>query len=111
MKQRVETFIPRALEAIQNVGISTDGKTIASPFYGYISSFGAAARQSGLMATILFFSNENANTEAERYRIIKALEEIVEEDLFQLVQNGQEEKILDAAVALKLAMRAYKKEK
>ena len=109
MHKRVEKYIPKALEAIVTAKIN-EGDTIDSQYNGYIASFGASIRQAGLLATVLFYQDDN-RAEKERHKIIDAIEHIIEEKLSAETPPTKETKmkVLDAATALKLAIRTYAK--
>jgi len=110
MKKRVEEYIPKALEAIVETEIN-NGDTIDRQYNGYIASFGASIRQAGLLATVLFYANENSQAEKDRHKIIEAIEHIIGEEIphTQPPSGDVKAKVLDAATALKLAIRTYKK--
>lgn len=108
MKKRVESYIPRALEAITAVRIN-NGNTVDKQFNGYIASFGASIRQAGLLATVLFYQ-EDSSAEAERHKVIEAIEYIIEAPIRKTATSHETKmKVLDAAAALKLAIRTYAK--
>ncbi len=122
MKQQVEKFIPLAIELIREVGIANEKGEVPSEFNGYFSSFGAAVVQSGLKPALAFFSNEERVK--ERSKILKAVYKLVTgnqatnagELLDHVIRNADKEEslkanIIDAAVALKLAVRTYKLKK
>ncbi|MCL3780860.1 type III-B CRISPR module-associated protein Cmr5 [Prolixibacteraceae bacterium JC049] len=116
MKQRIENYFPLALEALEEFEIVNNGN-IKKPFNGYVSSFGASIIQSSLLPTIAFYKAVETSAEAEREKIIDAIFWIVNNsvspnNLFEYVQNhGNKEllveKLLDAATALKLAIRTF----
>ena len=107
--KRVEKLIPKALEAAKML---EENGAINKAYNGYIATFGASIRQAGLLPTILFFSKESDNTKADRKKILQAIKHIlgVQEKLYAFAQRDPKakEKIVDAAVALKLAIRAFK---
>jgi CRISPR-associated protein Cmr5 len=109
MNKRIETYIPLALQAIDSLGISKNG-SVPKEFNGYISSFGASVRQAGLLATILFYDNANANSQEDRSKVIRALEKITGEKLDKNTKNSPifRAQVEDAAIALKLALRTFK---
>ena len=93
---------------------------------GYISSFGAAIVQSGLLPAIYFnFNSENSS--ADRRAVMNAIYYILqkqdasinEDDLLKYAKKVAQKgdlrelkiKILDAATALKLVIRTYKLKK
>lgn len=109
MHKRVEKYIPKALEAIVKVKIN-DKNTIDSQYNGYIASFGASIRQAGLLATVLFYQDDNG-AEKDRHKIINAIEFIIGETLSnsEIPSQATKAKVLDATTALKLAIRTYDK--
>ncbi|EKN42335.1 hypothetical protein CFSAN001627_07407 [Clostridium botulinum CFSAN001627] len=90
-------------------------------FKGYISSFGASLIQSGLLPTVAFFEDENANSQSDRSKIAEIIFDILNigdsyeknKLLDYLIKNKENEKeikedIKNIAIALKLAMRTFK---
>ncbi len=127
MKKRVERYIPKAIDAVE-VYIAQDGK-VKKQFKGYIASFGAAVIQTGLIPAVAFYSVQ-AGAEADRGKIIDAIQEILQRTgevnmdkkqsllrfLVERFENGDDmsrwkEKVMDAATALKLAVRIFNVEK
>ena len=128
MKSQVEKFLPAALEAVNRHFMTDDQgqprEKIPKQFKGYISSFGAAVIQTGLLPAVAFYS-VRGSAEEERGRVIEAIFYVLRENdivanynnLMQfLVANRQrldyfKPKIMDAATALKLALRTFPIEK
>ena len=111
MRNRIEEFIPIAIETIKNVEIVKEDGSVPKQFNGYISSFAASIRQAGLLATILFYGNANSNAEEDRKKVIEAIEKIIGKPLIEdnrLNDSISRDEIEDAATALKLAVRTYK---
>lgn len=129
-KKRVDEFIPIAYQVLKDIHIcekdekDPNALVIDSTYSSYISSFGAAVTMGSLISATAFFaanSEENKKrTNADRGKIGKAIFEILkmnntdikESNLFQYIQshgqtNKTKELVLDAAVALKLAMNLY----
>lgn len=139
MNERINKLIPIAMDALKfsNSQIADSNDKIAKEYKGYISSMGASIMQSGLLATLAFYSKE-ASGDAERKNVLKALHYILctEENssrsgkLISYVldntkkENHQgnsftidslhryklsimEERISNALIALKLALRTY----
>lgn len=94
-------------------------EVVPKQFNGYISSFGASVIQSGLIPSVIFFEDETARPEEKRTLLIEAIklylgetgklsEKLLllnaDDDIF-----AQEENILEAAQAIKLALRTFKK--
>jgi CRISPR-associated protein Cmr5 len=118
MRNNLETQqINEAIKAIIGSQIAKNG-IVPKQFTGYISSFGASVIQSGLIPAVIFFEDENANSEEPRHLLIRAIEkflsiepklskkllEMDDEQLFDI-----EEEIIVAAQAIKLALRTFKK--
>jgi CRISPR-associated protein Cmr5 len=125
MKKRIEGYIPRAIELINEVHIANNG-IVKNEFNGYFSSFGAAIIQSGLKPALAFFSNTKSDAAANRAKILTAIyvliigggsEGVTPKMLIEYVidhPNDEEvlkAKIVDASIALKLAVRTFKIEK
>lgn len=106
-KREIETYIPKAIEAIEDLKIAENGE-VAKQFNGYIASFGASIRQAGLLATVLFY--ENGNAEKEREKVVQAIESIIGQRIVinNRVDRAIRTKVENAAIALKLAIRTYK---
>lgn len=121
----IQKIIPTAIQAAEE-HLVNNGK-ISSEFNGYISSFGASIISAGLLPSIIFYSQQGESK--ERQKIIAAIEQILRthgypdihllrkvEELFkgenkQAEINRLTEKIFDAAIALKLAIRTFPKSK
>lgn len=126
-KQRVEEYIPLAYDALEECGIAVGGN-IDGSLRSKITSFGAAVTMGSLLAAIAFFSKKG-DAKTERQLLMKAIyivllksenkitaniaDEISEVDLFNRVRHSPDdpdslrEQIMDAAVAIKLAMNLY----
>lgn len=128
--------IEYAIEALRKNNIISKNNRYPKAFKGYISSFGAAVIQSGLIPAIIFFENEDNDADADRPRIIGALKYIInakyEQDstdgtvpassripencsMAQYIMEHRNtdqllKEITEAAVAMKLALRMYKSE-
>jgi len=112
-----------AIEAIAKEQIAENG-AYKSQYNGYIASFGAAIIQSGLLPAVIFFENADANSEENKTKVIKALVYVLKEHYklgistktfgeYLLQEDHNTPRILEqvnqAAVALKLALRTFKK--
>lgn len=136
MQSRVDHYLPRAFDAIKIVRLqkgeagkstqflNTDG-TIAREYKGYISSLGANIVQAGVRAAITFYEAEESGSEKDRRIVNAAIKYIIDGPdsapkvysdckLSALLKANNEEfnqqmalNILDAATALKLALRTY----
>lgn len=120
-----EQLIIKAEEALNNkeVKIFKDekAKTIPSEFNGYISAFGAAIIQSGLLPAMAFYMNKKSQPKSERGQLINAIAVMLDKadgnELFTECKKLQEKeeqldvlkrKIIESAIALKLVIRTYK---
>jgi CRISPR-associated protein Cmr5 len=121
----IEKILPSAIQIVEDHVLVAS--KVPKEFNGYISSFGASIITSGLLPTIVFFSQEGRGR-GNRTSVIIAIEEIIklhhpelinnQSDLLNTVknkvQNNQNmdrlvEKIQDSAIALKLAIRIFPK--
>lgn len=117
-KRKVDDLIPAAVKELEKVGIAKNG-SIDKTFRGQISTFGAAVVNGSLISAIAFFS-DNGGSSVDRNKLLEAIKNLIPEaadkkDLFDYVQKKGKakeaevkEKIIDAAIALKLAMNLYK---
>lgn len=127
-KNRIEDFLPRAYEVIKFPCIqiakkNDDGEyEVQDGLKGQIAAFGASVNMGNLKSAIAFFS-EQGGSKSERHKLMKAIYLVLHEnktecddkDLFESVKSLNKEqiaeikeKILDAAIALKLAFKMYK---
>lgn len=117
-KQRIDGWIPKAYEVLNEAGIAKDGK-IKNSYRGQISTFGAAVMNGSLLAAISFFSDD-AGASVHRTYITKAIIKLIDPGyanekkddkaaLFKYVKDKKTTKeiVLDATIALKLAMNLY----
>jgi len=127
MQNRVDNFLPLAFQAIirvkvgDNIFIQSDGK-IPKEYKGYISSLGANIVQAGVKAALTFYEAEESGSKSDRRLINAAIKYIIQPPsnaheifsdykLTQILTGDIQQKaleILDAATALKLALRTYK---
>ncbi len=120
-KKKVDELIPKAVEALQQAGIVKDG-AIVKTFRGQISTFGAAIVNGSLISAVAFF-NEKGSASVERQNLLRAIKILIpgaagSSNLFEYVkEQGKKnegtvkEEILNAAIALKLAMNLYELKK
>ena len=121
-KKKVDALIPMAVDVLKDVGIANDNNEINRAFRGQISTFGAAIINGSLISAVAFFSNDSESVKVKRsklmdaiYMLIKNNKDNIEKNaLFSYVKDTTEpemdkrEKIINAAIALKLAMNIYK---
>lgn len=141
MKDKINKMIPAALNALKESGIADNDNNVPKEFKGYISSMGASIIQTGLLATIAFYGNDE-NKKADSSKLLDAILRLlkgedynlgdkligyvieqtkkdnvrtteikVAEDLDTTKLQLVEEEINDALIALKLALRTYKMSK
>ena len=124
---RLEKLLPIAYEALKgNETITKEGNKIEKAFRGQISSFGAAILTGGLKSAVAFYSVQG-NAKTARQALLEVILQILNKG--KLLQEGDEndaytvdnmkrlvfhskdpelqEKILDASVAIKLAMNFF----
>ncbi len=120
----IERILPTAIDAVKNK-VLNNGE-VPKEFNGYISSFGASITMSGLLPTLVFFS-QKGKSRGDRDSVITAIEEILikkfnvldqGKDLLHTVKDNLNDnakmerlqnKIQEAAIALKLAIRIFPK--
>lgn len=118
MKKRIEEHVPKAIDVAKNL---IENGTIDKAYNGYISSFGAAVIQSGLVPAVAFYSYENAKSAVEKgkKKLMAAIAELLGlphgTNLLDYVMANDnaltKDKVLDMATCLKLAIRTYPLEK
>ena len=120
-KKAVDRLIPMAQEVLKEVKIVENSK-ILNTYRGQVSTFGAAIINGSLISAVAFFSNDG-NASVERKKIIEAIRLLIPEakkynNLFEYVkkkgknnEKAVKEEILNAAIALKLAMNLFELEK
>ena len=114
-KREVEQMIPVAYDALKS-GIAESGK-INSGFKGQIASFGAAVTMGSLLSAIAFFSKQGGSaTERDKllediWKVAKKTYGLSEKSMFEYVRKNNtvetKEQIINAAIAIKLAMNLF----
>jgi hypothetical protein len=112
-KQAIEKLIPAAFDAIEANGLVKNGK-LPDTLNGYISAFGSSCLQAGVCATILFYkASKGAQNKEAKNLIPEMIAQIIGCKLEAWNKpeeaNRYKQKILNAAIALKLAIRSYGK--
>ena len=126
---KIDELIANAIPILRNTGIvkkdeKTDEEYILRSFRGQISSFGAAVEMGSLLSAVAFFSKKGGS-DTDRQLLMRAIYILIINDtetkidakseqsellLFVIEHRNEPElkkNIIDAAVALKLAMNAY----
>lgn len=134
-KEKVDEMIPNAVDTLETVGIvkaKNGTKTIKKTYRGYISAFGASIMNGSLLAAVAFYSDKGASDEHRDYLmdaiclLLKYKEstgdelrnadesefrgklfEYVKDQIDKQEENKCREDIINASIALKLAMNVY----
>lgn len=120
-KARIEGWIPLAYEALNDVGVAKEG-SVKKGFRSQIASFGASVTMGSLIAAIAFFS-EQKGAKVDRGKLMEAILNVLHADglipenktLYDWARDERaagrgvpsRDAVLDAAIALKLAMNLY----
>ncbi|RMG18370.1 MAG: hypothetical protein D6730_22915 [Bacteroidetes bacterium] len=133
MKSQLTTLIPMAIQVIEDVNIPSNKqkREVPSVYNGYVSSLGAGIVQAGLLPAVIFF--ENSEGEGQKYKVTQAIRLLMEREtkgekftpsdlstdnyrlsayiLDERVQNDARflRKVSTMAVAIKIALRTFKK--
>lgn len=122
--KRIEKLIPTAIDIVkENLTVPDDKTKVPKSYKGYISSFGASMLQAGILPTIAFYSDEDADSIESRPALMNSIFTLLknskrintkEESLLAYAIENMNNKavvkrnILDAAIAVKLALRTFK---
>lgn len=133
MKKTLQELIPQARQVISEVGMANASGEVSTLFKGYISSFGASIVQAGLLPTVIFFENDSETENKARKKVCQAIYLLIEREKtpnkptpnvqnyeFNAYLLGKEDgqqrfenprllqKVVDYAIALKIALRTFK---
>jgi len=135
-RKNIESMIPLAVKIIGESGIvhpNKDGiKEIKSEYFGYVDSFGPTVIQGGLLQACAFYSQEDKK--ADRKNISDIIKKVLltsgfipnrfqgDESLSDITEKVMcpptgpdyvfwRERVLEAAIACKLAIRLFHKDK
>ena len=124
-KKMVDEYLPAAYDALNCEGVVESGGKIKNSYRAHISTFGVMISMGSVLSAAALFceGNENSPASKERlllakciYRIIKgkgcenqnnALFKYVREEVNKNKERAVKEKMINAAIALKLAMNLY----
>ncbi|MCS3901792.1 type III-B CRISPR module-associated protein Cmr5 [Methanococcus voltae] len=118
-KKQVESYIPIALNVIKECkecdkvgdkGLWKNDTEIRKEVSGYLASYGPAIIQSGLIPAVVFYEGKDEKKIVNDL-ILEVIGKTDDEDLLEYTCNNEEEskeKIMDAIIALKLALRTFK---
>ena len=112
-KQRIDKWIPTAYDILKECKIANNNQ-INKGYRSQISAFGAAISMGSLMSAVAFFSKKG-QSEVDRPKLMEAIVMLIfgkkEKNLFEYIRihNSEQtkEQVLDACIALKLAMNLY----
>lgn len=132
-KKKLDNLIPPAIDIINSLGFKKDG-VISKTYHGYFSSFGADMINTSPLAAAIFSedsskkeSESNTGTKEDRTLVPLAILNLLKKKfdtninetklslyIISKSQNGvlpsiYTENILAAAIALKIALRTFKK--
>ena len=122
-KERIDRLLPLAYEAISKSDIPDEERRVTKTFRSYISSFGASVCMGSLLAAIAFFSDQGG-AKHDRSKLLEAIFRVLQADdvipghyetLYDWAKeetgigNGNhcKEAVIQAAVAIKLALNLY----
>lgn len=135
MKRTLQHLIPKAIQVIDLVDIPNKTAmphTVSGTYHGFIASLGAGIIQAGVLPAVIFFENSESDraVKADKYRITQALHCLIawEKDgkkpskkpdqhalSTYIIENDLQyssrflDQLTSYAVALKIAMRTFKK--
>ncbi len=75
MNHKVNKLIPIAIQAIKDSQMARNGE-VNKEFKGYISSMGASIMQTGLLATLAFYANDEGK-KANSSDLLKAIYQVI----------------------------------
>lgn len=136
-KKRLDNLIPKAIKIVKEVGIAVkkdDQYTVSKTYSGYFSSFGADLVNTSPLATAIFCEDKSkeegqSNSKEDRSLVAKAILNLMKEEksgnfegninkallsdylltFHGNIPNNVVYDMLAAAVALKIALRTFKK--
>lgn len=114
---RVEKYIPKIIEILSR----EYGEKIPKVYNAYIASFSTSVAMNGLIATVALYEDmdkiKNNKTQKDKSAITKIIMEVLtgkkDSLLKYLLENNEKKlkrKILDIAIAFKLAIRTFELE-
>lgn len=128
-KRKIDEYIPKAIDALNSVHNNENKKIVENgkinkTFSGQIATFAVAVSTSSLLSAVAFFSDNGSssversllmdviyevieNRKAENGGLLKYVKDKYEKSKNRLAYNRVKEDILNAAIALKLAMNFY----
>ncbi len=114
-KRYIEASIPKAIKLIQENSkiYNSELKQVPNEFIGYISSFAVSVTLSGSIQAIIFYSDKGS-AKFHREEMLSVIASLmgVNNLLNHLKENPlDKEKLLDSAIAFKMALRVFELKK
>ncbi len=115
-KRYIEKSIPEAIKLIkENKNIYNEvQKAIPNEFMGYVSSFAVSVTLSGAVQATVFYSDKGS-AKFHREEMLNVIKELmgVGDNLIEHLKNNplDKEKLLDSAIAFKMALRVFELKK
>lgn len=110
-KRYIEASIPKAIKLIQanNKIYNAELKQVPNEFVGYINSFSVSVTLSGSIQAIIFY-NDKGSAKFHREEMLKVIATLMGvNDLMEHLKANplDKEKLLDSAIAFKMALRVF----
>jgi len=110
-KRYIEKSIPKAIELIMNNSkiYNQEKKQVPNEFMGYISSFAVSVTMSGAIQAIIFYQDKGS-AKFHREAVLEVIRELMDvPNLMEHLKHNplDKEKLLDSAIACKMALRVF----
>ncbi len=121
-KNNVEKLIPIAINVIENSKLYSNGK-VSKACSSQISTFGAAISQGSLLSAVLFFGKTDDKSKIDRRELLKVIHKVISEGSSKYCKSCEDftsledfiikdkfiakKKIIDACIAIKLALNVF----
>lgn len=115
-KNNVEKLIPLAIDVIKNSDLCSNGK-VSKACSSQISTFGAAISQGSLLSAVLFFRKDNDKSKVDRRELLEVISKVISKESRENFTNLEDfiikdkfiakKKIIDACIAIKLALNVF----
>ena len=113
-RAEIDRLLPDAYELIKANGIASEDGKVQKTWRGQIASFGAAVSMGSLLSAVAFFSDQGRAI-VEREKLLNVIYDLIkpqESNLYEYVKANREsllvkEKVINAAIAVKLALNLY----
>ncbi len=96
MKKNITAYMPKAIEAVEKLFTTKSNNQneekpskVYKEYKGYVASFGAALRTSGLIPTLAFYTDINRkDSDANRYKVLQAMAYCLDSSLTEKYGNS-----------------------